>query len=712
MKRLTSSLSGFTDVYRCKHNYLIYFQAALIVFNSAYLIDRSSPIVPNQMDVLHLVTLSLTIVIPAYLILVNSKLKDFSILMTTVLFFTFLAIQGMVYFGGDTGFSISVTKYLLHGNDASIISPHDKWRFGSATILGFAGISAYLSEAAQLNPEFAISFANGISIVFMIIGGYALRNFLGRNEFEKSFILMTYLLAQPAVYYFIINPFRSTSLLLLVLPLTIPLFSCLRFNKYGKLTFIAAMFSVLIIHPLSFPFIIIMLLYLAKYLNTKEIIFLVSLIVVVIFIFILGPPEILRSLSVSQEGSISLTFKNNVLGPLYAPLPDSSSSEWPGDLTIRISLGVTIITFLALLFVKINNFPRLAFIGFIIFFFILDSVIDTANFPVVRLSMFVTSIGLMIIAILSIRYLSDKINFTQQIKRSILISVLCLVILANVLNSYPQARALNLDTLNLKEYELVHDFVEKEGTNFNESLILAHIETLRYLNGVQGSILYYGNSPKAFDLDFTEKQSALTFYSAFINSVDGDFSAAIKLASQKDTKFIYMVLLHRFVPQASGFDFGDTVVMNKAGEVRKISFTSIEPSKLSWDIRSDGVKNVTSSFQNGSITLSGIFVNSNTSMYATTKFDKPVKISFIACNVTYSGSVTPRIFLTFDNSTVNEVRHDRISGKGVMITSTFWKDNIVGITISLDSRRQDQFGELNRFPSNQTIQIGKIWYVQ
>jgi len=710
-KRLPGYLSEFANAHKSKHNYLIYCQAALIIFNSVYLMNMSSPIPPNKLDFLHLMPLCLTIIIPAYLIFVNSKLKDISILMTTVLLFTFMAIQGMVYYGGDTGFSVSVTKYLLNGNDAGIVSPHDKWRFGNATFLGFPSISAYLSEAAQLNPEFAISFANGIGIVFAVIGGYALRNLLGRNEFEKSFILMTYLLAQPAIFYFIINPFRASSLLLLVLPLTIPLFSGLRFNKFGKLAFIAAMFSVLVIHPLSFPIIIIMLLYLAKNLQTKEMILLVCLVVTVMFVLILGPTEILRTLSVSSEESISLAFKNS-LGPIIAPLPNASSVDWPGAFTIKISLVVTIITLLALLFVKIKDFPRLPLIGIIIFFFILSSLINTANFPVDRLAMFVTSIGVVIIGILSIRYLVDKISFKKQIIKSVLISALCLIIIANMLNSYPQGRALALDALNLKEYELLKSFVEKEKTNFDESLIFAHLETIRYLNGVQGSILYFGDSPKAFHFDFTNRQIAIPVYSAFTNSIGGDFSAAIKLASQKDAKFVYVVLLHRFVPQTTSFGFGDTVAKNDAGEVRKISFTAVEPSQLMWEIQSKGVEKVTSSFQNDSLTFSGIFVKNYTAVLATAKFDKPIKTNFIACNVTYFGSVTPRIFLVFHNNTGTEVLHDKISGQGVMISSTFGKDNIDKITIMLDSGRKNQFGDLNQFPFNDDIKINKIWYIQ
>jgi hypothetical protein len=89
---------------------------------------RTSRIIaPGEMDYLHLAMLSVMIIITSYLVITNSKLKEISIILTAIFLFLFLAIQGSVYYGGDSGLFMSVTKYLVDGNEANFVSPNDRY---------------------------------------------------------------------------------------------------------------------------------------------------------------------------------------------------------------------------------------------------------------------------------------------------------------------------------------------------------------------------------------------------------------------------------------------------------------------------------------------------------------------------------------------------------------------------------------------------------
>ena len=556
-----------------KRSYLLYLQILIFIFIAIYLTGLPSPIAPEEMSFLYLALLSIAIMITWYMVVTNSKLKEISIVLSALFLSLFLAIQGSVYFGGDSGFFISITKYLLNGNVANFISPGDRWRFGSATMLGFPSLGSYLSEISQANPEFAISFANALSILFIFMGGYMFSRFFDGTNVKKCIILIIYTLGQPAIYFHTVNTFRSMSFLLLILPLTIPLFSRLNFNKYGKLSFVVAMFSIGVIHPLSFISIITMTAYLFTKSLVKEKIAILGLLIALLAM-LAKTPRYLRSLSISTEGLPSLKFTNKINDFFYAPFPSFSSPAWPGIFMSKFDLTITLITFLTLLFVRVKNIPRIPLLVFIGVFFVTSSFIKSNLFPIERLSIFITSVGLVILTALIIDYLyNHKFIINKNLRKIILVSLLSVVIMGVIVNSYPKGRSLSLDTYDVSEHRLLSDFVKEEKSNFNNSLILAHIETLRYLNGIDGSLLFYNNAPKAFHFDFTDPGTSRRLYAAFSASLTGNFSSAINLAAQNHVRFIYVVLIHRVVPNAVDYGYGTIVVQNEAGTVRKISLT-------------------------------------------------------------------------------------------------------------------------------------------
>jgi hypothetical protein len=562
------ALNVFSEVNK---SYLIFLQISIFIIILLYLITIPYLVAPSEMDPLHLTMLGVMIIITAYMVITDSKLKEISIMLTALFLFLFLAIQGSVYYGGDSGVFISVTKYLLSGNEANFVSPSDRWRFGSLTILGLPSLSAYLSEASQVNPEFAISYANAIGIVFIFIGGYLFRSLIDGNQMKKTVILMIYVLAQPAVYYYDINPFRASSTLILLLPLTVPLLLYLRFNMVGKLSFILAMFSIGIIHPLSFPSIILMIAYLFKRASLKGKILLSSIVTLVIS-FLLSMPRFLRSLSISTEQPPALTFTGKIHSIFFSPLPPYLSTLWPAIISTKVDFIISLAFFLILLFKKVDNMPRIPLLGFIALFFVLSSFITSNLFPIERLSMVISSIGSVTISALVIGYLqTHKFRINKRIQKTISISFLSLIIIGAIFSGYPRGRSLYVDTYNVSEHALLKNFVNKEKFNFNNSIILAHVETIKYIEAIHGSILHYNNAPKVFLFDFTDRSSSLPLYTAFTNSLKGNLSSAINLAMKKDAKYIYLVIIFRLVPNAINYKYGDLVAQSNAGMIRKIT---------------------------------------------------------------------------------------------------------------------------------------------
>jgi hypothetical protein len=626
----------------------------------------------------------------------------------------FLAIQGTVTFGGDSGFSVSITKYLLNGNPADVISPNDRWRFGSGALLGFPSLSAFLAESSQVNPDYALSYANAIGLVFILIGAFLFRNLLGRNEFEKSLILAIFLLALPATYFFNINSFRPISLLLLELPLVIPLFLHLNFNKFGKIAFLLAMFSIVIVHPLAFVFIIIMLVFLyykSARIGRLTLLGIVSAFLVIILLF---APVLLRALSISPEQPPSFSFSPTIFGPLVTSFPAISSSEWPSDVTFKISLAATLFALFLLVARKVENIPRVPMISLIGLFFILSFFVQTPNFPIMRLSIVFGNIGLVIISLLLIRKFqihriySTENSSNKWITKTITLVLISILVTSIVTNSFPQGRALKLDTLKFQEYELLKGFIETEKDNLNHSLIFAHIETMRYLNGMEGSILYYNNATKPFLFDFTDRSEASTFYEAFSSSLSGDLSDAVALAIEKNAQSIYIVILYRLLPNFVDNAYGNLVASNDAGMVRKISLTSLDG--LEWQMHARSTTYATVFAENEGISLEGTFSKNFTSAQMSAKVDTPIN-STILINYAYNGSLTPRFFFVLDNDMIIESGHGPVNGSSLSITSPSTKSEIHELIVSLDSGQQDQFGRQISYPVTETIRVNRVFYI-
>jgi hypothetical protein len=486
----------------------------------------------------------------------------------------------MVYYGGDSGLFISITKHMLNGGSADFISVEERWRFGSAAFLGLPAIAAYLSEASGLSPENPIPYETAVSIIFVIIGAIVYAEFIGRNASERSAIMFVYVFLQPAIYYAELNVLRSFSVLLLILPFILPLFVQLRFNTYGKMSFIASIFSLIIIHPLSLVIIAVMLSKFWKAINSKEKIGLVSLFLLFGLIVVFSP-SIIRALSISPEALPEFTFKDTLLEQLIAPFPTFDSSAWPAAFVQKVSILITILLALSMALYKGFPLPKSPVIGFLVVFFILAFVIETDNFPIIRLSMFLSGLGILVFATIMIReyqivsriigrlkYLQSPFVAQSAIiwKVAIFSGIAFLVIVC----SYPRDRSLMLDAYSASEYQFLKDFVNKENQNFNNSLIFSHIETLRYLNGIEGSILYYNDAPKAFSIDFIDRPIATEHYGAFSAMLSGDSSKARIWMDEHNVTSAYVVVMYRFVPSGATFQEGELVLQNEVGMIRKV----------------------------------------------------------------------------------------------------------------------------------------------
>lgn len=571
-----------------KKSLLIFFQIALFIFISLYLNNQSTPIPPNQIDTIYLVAFGGMLAIPSYLLVTNAKLKYYSIITTAIFLFSFLLLQNLVYYGGDSGLFVSVTKYMLNGGSANFISVGDRWRFGSTAVLGLPSLSAYLSEASGLTPEIPIPFETAASIIFVTIGGIVYAEFIGKTEFEKSAIVFAFVLLQPAIYYSELNVLRSTSILLLVLPFVVPLFTQLRFNVLGKLSFFAAMFSLWIVHPLSLVIIVVMMAYFLKRIRWRERIGILSLIIIIGILLVISPST-LRSLSISPEKLPSLTFKKTILEQLATPFPDFASSAWPASFVQKVSMLITILLIFMVILLRDFPLPRFPVIGFLIAFFVLAFVVESDNFPVIRLSLFLATLGIVGTTSVSIRFLQAFTKLSKHVlrnntvaNRTIIqpigkIAIFSLIAFLVIMSSYPRDRALTLDAYSATEYQFLKKFVTSEKQNFGQSLILSHIETLRYLNGIDGSILYYNGAPRAFSIDFTDSTSASKHYDAFSALLSGDSSKAKIWLAQHNVTSAYVVILYRFVPSGVNFSQGDSILQNDVGMVRKVHFAGSLP---------------------------------------------------------------------------------------------------------------------------------------
>ena len=555
-KRLSKFINPIIkDLLDFKRSYLIYLQAVLFVILSIYLAELPHPVAPIEMDYVHIGMLTAMIIVTSYIVVSNSTLREVSIILTALFLFMFLAIQNVVYEDGDTGLSVSITKYFLNGNHANFVSPNEEWRFGNSALLGFPSLTSYLSEASQVNPEIGISFANALCIIFIFIGGFMFRDLFNGNDVKKSIIFMIYVLAQPAIYLFVVDPLRPSSFLLFVLPLTIPLFLQLRLsNIFGKMCFILGMFAIGIIHPLSFFSIIIMLAYLLLKLSNNRVRIVAGGIIASVLAIIVFTPKALRVLSIHPKGGSegpgapSLIFTNKIHDVFFTATVPFSSWEWPEFFSTKFSLAFTLITFLILLFVEVENIPRKPLLAYIVLFYITSSFVNAVLFPIERLSMFVTGIGMLIVTALIIDYLykHNKFRIDLRIKTMISVSLLSIIIMGVILlGGYTKSRALLLDSSKVEEYKLLKEFVNKEKGNFNNSLILGYVETLRYTAGLDGAILY-NNPPKAFNFDFTNASIVDQFFNAYHDSLKGNFTLASKLANSNHVNYVYVVLFISF----------------------------------------------------------------------------------------------------------------------------------------------------------------------
>jgi hypothetical protein len=706
---------------------LLYLQIVMIFYMIMYLNDIQSPVTPARLDYLHLIFFGLLIMIPVYMVFISSKnnstiVTTISIILCAIFLYVFLAAQNVIYFGGDTGFFISVTKYLLNGNDADFIPNLDyhRWRFGSAQQLGYPALIAYLAESSKVNPNVAISFANVVNSLYALLGAFILRNIFAKNEFEKHIVLISYLLAQPALFYYEIYHLRSKSFLLLIAPLIIPLFSQLYFNKYGKFAFIAGIFSISIIHPLAFIIILIMLMYLFKQLSKYEKIIFLTVIMIGLSILIIIPKG-LKMLSVAEGTYITFTL-NPLLKVILDPLPSYLSNTWSGLFVQKVSFIISVIILVILIFDKSNNIPRIPLIGIIISIFILCMTVTNANFPILTLLMFISAIGIPLIAVMIIRFL-NLIKITLDIKIRLLVIIgITSLIMSIIVSSFPADRAFNLDILNIKEYKLLKSFIDKEKMMLNNSLIFAHIETMRYLNGLEGSILYYENAIKPFHFDFTDPLASDKFYPAFSSMLMGDFSNVLELVREKEVDSIYIVILYRLVgTKYQEYDYGDLIVANEAGMVRKISynFYKIEDIDIKFDEKLEvhGVLDTKLMIdkKNNKISFGGTFVKDYTAVLLKGYFTKPIN-GAILLNISYTDSVIPRIYFIKHDGSVEEVKYKKIINGTTFLTIPLkpTKTYIHGIIISLDSGKYDQYGRQHLYPlqAELHLNLNNIIYIR
>jgi hypothetical protein len=278
-----------------------------------------------------------------------------------------------------------------------------------------------------------------------------------------------------------------------------------------------------------------------------------------------------------------------------------------------------------------------------------------------------------------------------------------------ITSAYPWGRGLQLDTLGLEEYHLLKNFVSQERSNLQSSIVLAHIETMRYLNGIDGSILYYTGS-KPFSFDFTDPVTASVFYDAFAKSARGDLSGAFKLSLEKDAKSVYIVELYRFFPESRGQVNEATVSANEAGFVRKFAYEKVHPT--GWDLERRGVDHAeVITNQNGITWIMATFSKNYTAALSTVTFEKPAK--GVVIDVSYFDRMTPRFFLVTEHGSYFEVKHQAINGTNVLISGSVQDNSTIhGLRISLDSGRLDQFGQLNDYPTTAMIRINNVYLMR
>jgi hypothetical protein len=711
-KRLKDTAMTFIrGSFEGRHVYFFLIQILVLAIVGSTLNSAGTWTTPADFDYVRIALLSTATLITAYLLASNSKFRHVSTIITATFLFSLLSIQGVVNYGGDSGLFVSTTKQLLDGNSADFISPEDRWRFGSLAFLGYPSLTAYLSQTSMVSPEYSISFANALAIVYITLGGLVLSGLFGKNYLERNMIFGVYLIALPSTYYFIANNFRSVSFLLLVLPLVIPIFQHLRFNNSGKAAYLTSMLSIVVIHPLSFVFIPVMSAALFKHLKLPGRIIFAAMIAIFAAIVLVGSSSLLRVLSISPEELPSFFVSFDAFDVFQEPFASFLSVDWPAKFTFMIALSATILLTILVLFKKIDNVPRGPLIGLLVTFFALAILVHTENFPIIRLSIVFGSLGIALATCLLVRHLNHKTFRTIPLimRSAVPMIVLGCVVIIVVTNAYPWGRALALDSISLDEYHLLKAFISKERPNLQTSIIFAHIETMRYLNGIDGSLLYYVGS-KPFSFDFTDPPTASRFYDAFAKSVKGDLSGVFKLSLEKEARSVYVVELYRFFPESRDQIDSNIIVANNAGLVRKIEFDKVQPT--GWSLEKKGVEHAdVSTSLNGITSIMATFSKNYTAALSTVMFDKPAK--GVIVDLTYSDRMTPRFFLLSENDSYVEVKHDPINGTNVLVSGSAQPNySIHGLRVSLDSGRLDQFGQPNDYPTTAMIHINNIYLMR
>jgi|GEM_PF-4723063 len=688
--------------------YLLLLQIIVLAIVGTTLDSTGTWMTPVDFDYARIGLLSTGILVTAYLLATNSKLRYASAIVTAMLLFCLLSLQGVVNYGGDSGIFISTTKGLLGGSDADFISLDDRWRFGSLAFLGYPSLTAYLSQTSLVSPEYGISFANALAMIYVTLGAFVLSTLFGKNRLERNIIFGVYLIALPSTFYFIANNFRSVSFLLLVLPLVIPLFQNLRFSSSGKAAYLTAMFSVAVIHPLAFVFFPAMSAVLFRHLKLPGRMIFVTVIAIFVAIVLVVSPSFLRALSISPEELPVFLVSFDALDVFREPFAFFPSVDWPAKFTFMIALSATILLTIIVLFKKIDNVPRWPLVGLLATFFALAIFVHTENFPIIRLGIVFGGIGIALGSCLLVRQLTHltirgRLLTTRSVVPTI---VLGSVIMLVVTNAYPWGRPLQLDAIDVDEYHLLKNFVVQEQPNFQSSLVFAHIETMRYLTGVDGSMLYYSGS-KPFSFDFTDPATASTFYDAFARSVRGDLSGVFKTSLEKDAQNVYIVELYRFFPASRDHIDENVIVNNDAGLVRKVEFEKVQ--QTGWNLDKHGVDHAqVSTSLNGITTLAATFSKNYTAALSTVMFDKSAK--GVVVDVSYFDRMTPRFFLVSEDGSYFEVKHQPVNGTNVLISGTAQPNSSIhGLRISLDSGRWDQFGQSNDYPTTAMIRINNIY---
>ncbi len=710
--RLTHALKTFTrSALEERHVYFFLIQIIVLAIVGTTLNFTGTWLTPVDFDYARIGLLSTGILITAYLLASNSKLRYASAIVTGTFLFCLLSIQGVVNYGGDSGIFISTTKQLLAGNDASFISLEDRWRFGSLAFLGYPSLISYLAQTSSVSPEYGISFANALAIVYITLGACVLSNLFGKNQLERNIIFGVYLIALPSTYYFIANNLRSVSFLLLVLPLVIPLFQQIRFNQSGKLAYLTSMFTIAVIHPLSFAFIPVMAVTLFRHLKLPGRMLFGAVIAIFVAMILVVSSSLLRALSISPEELPSFFVSLDAFSVFQEPFAFFPSVDWPAKFTFMISLSATILMTVLVLFKRIDNVPRGPMIGLLATFFALAMIVHTENFPIIRLGIVFGSIGIVLVACLLVRNLANKTFRTRPLTTRTVFPTIVLgsVVLLVITNAYPWGRALQLDSIGLDEYHLLKDFISKEQHNFQSSIVFAHIETMRYLTGIDGSLLYYVGS-KPFSFDFTDPGTASSFYDAFARSVRGDLSGVFKLSLEKDAPGVYIIELYRFFPEARAHMSENVVASNDAGLVRKVEFETMQPTD--WNLDNRGVDHSrVSTYLNGTTAMMATFSKNYTAAISTVMFDRPAK--GVVVDLSYFDKMTPRFFLISENDSNFEVKHQAIIGSNVLISGSAQPNSTIhGLRMSLDSGRLNQFGELNEYPTTATILINNIYLMR